>query len=392
MKKSILILLIILINLAALSASPKDRYYESPFMWKDPTALAQGNSFISNGSGFGALMVNPASFAKYEEKERRGEQKRRGEITFLSLGGAFAGDIFEYMEDSRNTDKEVLELILDQVTSNGLGSYASFGAGYVGRGLGFGLLSVAEFDAPPVETTLGVTGDIAWTTGFIGGYAHPFELGQFKLVIGGDIRPMYRFSAKGVDVNSLTGAGESGGTDFEDVDAMGGYAVGFDLGADLYWRDLIASLTMRDIGHTRWFYKAMDSAFGMGFSGNKVDDIYITPWTINFGLAYNPTIGRLNRFIDFTVHGAIEQPLMDEDSLYLYEEKSFWTRFDLGAELVLLSSIALRAGLQGGYFTAGFGLDLFLVELNAALYSRELGTIAGEQPQMGGAVEIAIRY
>ncbi len=296
------------------------------------------------------------------------------------------------MEESRNTDKEVIELILDQVTSSGLGSYASVGGGYVGRGFGFGLLSVADFDAPPAETTLGLTGDLMWTTGFIGGYAHPFELGQFKLVLGADIRPMYRFSAKGIDVNSVTGAGESGGSDFEDVDALGGMAVAFDLGADLSWRDLTGSITMRDIGNTRWNYEALDSAFGMGFSGNDADDVYITPWSLNFGLAYNPTIGRLNRFVDITVHGAYAQPMDSEETIYLYNKQSDWTRLDLGAEIVLLSSIALRAGLQGGYFTAGFGLDLFFIELNAALYARELGSNAGDQPQMGGSVELAVRY
>ena len=390
MKKTILIFFIF--NLVCALVSAKDRYYESPFEWKDPTVLSQGGSFVSNGSGFSSLLVNPASFAKYDEKEKKGEIKKKGEMTFLSIGGAFAGDFFEYMEESRNTDKDILELILDQVTSSGLGSYASMGGGYVGRGFGFGLLSVVDFDAPPAETTLGLTGDIMWTSGFIGGYAHPFELGQFKLVLGADIRPMYRFSAKGVDVNSLTGAGESGGTDFDDVDAMGGFAVAFDLGTDLHWRDLTASITMRDIGNTRWFYEPVDGAFGMSFSGNDVDEIYITPWTLNFGLSYNPTIGRLNRFVDITVHGSFEQPLISEDSIDLYNEQSAWTRLNLGAEVVLLSSIALRTGLQGGYFTAGFGLDLFVVELNAALYAKELGSNAGDQPQMGGAMELAFRY
>jgi len=395
MKKTILLILIFLTASGAAFAA--DRYYSPAFTWTSPEVKGQGGSFISNGEGYNSLLVNPASFEKYREKERKdGEIKKKGEVTFLSLGGAYSGDIFTFMKENRNSDKEIVELILDQVTSHGMGATFQVGGGYVGRRLGFGLMSVAGFDAPPVETTLGVTADLTWTTGLVAGYAHPFELGQFKLVIGGDVRPMYRFTALDIDIAALTGStsSDSGSGDFSfsDVTAMGGIGVGFDLGADFYWRDLIASMTMRDIGNTRYFFKPLSSAFGMEFADAEIDDIYITPWTLNFGVAYNPTLGKINKFLDTTVHASFSQPLIREDSIYEYKAQSFWTKLNMGAEVVLLSSVALRAGLQGGYFTAGFGLDLFFIELNGALYAEETGSHAGDQPKMGGSLEFAIRY
>jgi len=378
-----------------------DKYYSSPFAWYSPEIMAQGGSFMANAQGYNALLTNPAAFAKYREKERKnGEVKRKGELTILSTNMSFSGDIFSFMEDYRNGTEEtpMIEMVLNQVTSNGMGAGVQIGTGYVGRGVGIGLMSVVEGDFPQAETTLGLTGDITMTTGLVAGYAHPFNLGPVKLVVGGDIRPMYRMSIPGIDISSFLGSvsgdsdGGSGDISFTDVDAMAGLGVGFDAGADVIWRDLTFSLVMRDIGNTRYFYKPLPTLAGLEFSGAEIEDTYITPWTLNFGLAYHPVMGKLNKFIDTTVHGAFTQPLVFEDNLIGYDSQSFWTRLDLGAEVVLLSSVALRAGLQGGYFTAGFGLDLFFLELNGALYSEELGSHAGDQPKMGGSLEFAIRF
>ncbi len=393
MKKNITFILILL-SITGL-AFGKDRFYSPAFSWTSPEVKAQGGSFIANGSGYNSLLVNPASFAKTTEKEKKdGEVKRKGELTLISIGAGFSGELFQLMEDTRDDAKNPIELILDQVTSNGIGASVQFGSGYVGKGLGIGFMSVTEMNAPQAETTLGVTGDIIMTNGLILGYAHPFELGQFKLVVGGDIRPMHRIFINDINIRSFTDSLSGGDSDvtFDTVDAMGGFGVGFDLGVDFYWRDLIASMTMRDIGNTRYFFKSMDTLFGMQFSGNSVDDIYVTPWTLNFGVAYSPTMGKINRFIDPTIHASWSQPLVKEDSLYGYSAQSFWTRLDMGAEIVLLSSVALRAGFQGGYFTAGFGLDLFFLELNGALYSEELGTHAGDKSSMGGSMEVAFRF
>ncbi|MBF9015690.1 MULTISPECIES: hypothetical protein [unclassified Oceanispirochaeta] len=398
--KKIFSILLILLTVSGM-AFAKDRYYSPSFSWVSPEVKGQGGSFVSNGSGYNSLLVNPASFEKSREKEKKdGEIKKKGEVTLLSIGAGYSGDLFTYLEESRAGDKEIVELMLDQVTSNGMGASVQIGGGYVGRRFGFGFITVAEMDAPPVETTLGITGDLMLTSGLVAGYAHPFELGQFKLVVGGDVRPMYRFVAKDIDIAALTGSvpdtagggDTSGEISFSSVNAMAGIGVGFDLGVDFYWRDLITSLTMRDIGNTRYFFKPVEAAFGMQFANETIDEIYVTPWTMNFGISYHPTLGKLNKFVDPTIHGAFSQPLVSEDSLYGYDSQSFWSRLDLGAEVVLLSSVALRAGLQGGYFTAGFGLDLFFIELNGALYADEMGSHAGDQPEMGGSLEFAIRY
>ena len=401
-KKILLLILIMTISCGLLFAA--DRYYTSPFTWYSPEVQAQGGSFLANAQGFNALLSNPAAFAKYQEKERRdGEVKRKGEITALSLSGSYSGDIFTFMDEYQEDPDDIIAIVLDQVTSSGLGAGIQVGAGYVGKGFGIGYMSVVDASLPPVETTLGIKADLAWTNGLVAGYAHPFHVGPFKLVAGADLRPMYRVLIPGVDIASITGSvsgddeeeddDDSDDLDLTNIDALAGIGVGVDAGADLYWNDFIFSLVMRDIGNTRFFFKPINTFGSLTFSdADEVDDTYITPWSLNLGVAYHPVLGDWNKFMDLTVHTSYSQPLIFEDKIYGYDSQSFWTKLDLGAEVVLLSSVALRTGFQGGYFTAGFGLDLFFVELNGALYSEEIGSNAGVQQKMGGALELAFRF
>ena len=398
MKKILLLIMTILVTAGFLSAG--DRYYTSPFRWYSPEVQGQGGSYFANAQGFNALLYNPAAFYKTVEKQKRnGDIKQNGEITILSMSSSYSGNIFQFMEEYRADPDNLVGIILDQVTDSGLGVGMQVGSGYVGKGFGIGLMSVIDADLPPVETTLGLTADFAWTSGIVAGYAHPFNVGPVKLVAGVDIRPMYRYLIPGVNVSSFLGEDDgtdsesSDGLDLTGIDAMAGLGVGVDAAADVYWKDFIFSLVLRDIGNTRFFFKPLNTLGSTEFSDtDEVEDTYITPWTLNLGTSYHPVFGKLNRFMDFKVHGAWSQPLIFEETLYGYNAQSFWTKLDLGAEVVFLSSVALRTGFQGGYFTAGFGLDLFFVELNGALYAEELGSNAGVQPKMGGALEMAFRF
>ncbi|OQY35439.1 MAG: hypothetical protein B6241_00615 [Spirochaetaceae bacterium 4572_59] len=395
------ILLLVMLLLIAGSLTAGDRYYASPFRWYSPEVQAQGGSFVANAEGFNALLSNPAAFAKSEDKDnKKGGTGKKGEITVLSISSSYSGNIFEFMEEYRSRPDDIIGIVLDQVTSHGIGAGFQIGSGYVGRGFGFGFMSVMDTNLPVAETTLGVTMDLSWTNGLVAGYAHPFNLNHVKLVVGADVRPMYRILIPGVDISSFTDTvseddeEDSGDdVDFSNIDAMAGIGVAVDAGADVYWQDLIFSLTMRDIGNTRFFFNPLNSLGGVTFSDNDdIDDSYITPWSLNFAVAYHPVFGKLNKYIDLTVHGAYSQPLIFEDNIYGYDSQSFWTKLDLGAEVILLSSVALRTGFQGGYFTAGFGLDLYFMELNGALYSEEVGSYAGAEPKMGGALEFAFRF
>ena len=77
---------------------------------------------------------------------------------------------------------------LDQITRGGVGAGGSWGIGYVGGGLGLGASFILDsiLSGPSL---LGASGDLTGTLGFIGGLSVPFDVGRFKIHVGGDVRP-----------------------------------------------------------------------------------------------------------------------------------------------------------------------------------------------------------
>jgi hypothetical protein len=65
---------------------------------------------------------------------------------------------------------------------------------------------------------------------------------------------------------------------------------------------------------------------------------------------------------------------------------------NLGADVTLLKMLSLRTGLNGGYLTAGAGLDLLFMEVNVAVFSQETGLYAGDERVMGGSVDFSLRF
>jgi hypothetical protein len=57
---------------------------------------------------------------------------------------------------------------------------------------------------------------------------------------------------------------------------------------------------------------------------------------------------------------------------------SMWKKVHMGGETRILSILAVRAGLNQGYYTAGLGVDLPLIKLDVATYGEELGAVAGQ--------------
>jgi hypothetical protein len=63
----------------------------------------------------------------------------------------------------------------------------------------------------------------------------------------------------------------------------------------------------------------------------------------------------------------------------------------VGAEARLFRFLTLWTGLNQGYLTLGGGLHLFVVDLNFALFTREMGEYLGDRPSSGMSLELAFR-
>jgi hypothetical protein len=396
----------IVVFFLAFSLNAEAQYnYDSPFGWMSPEVMAQGGSFTAIASGFNSLMTNPAGFAMgkkftYEETvdesgERVVDKKEKGEVTIVSVLPYATINPFTLYEDISSEDGDVFDAILEQSSANGLGAGMEMGMGYVGHGFGFGLISTLDMDFPQTDNVLGVDGDVTLTAAFIGGYAYLFHLGPVGLSVGADIRPMWRIKAIDIDIDTLTNMISGDEVDYSAIDVLTGLAIGFDAGVIAEWNMLALGISFRDIGHTRYLYQQSNGEDILDdyFSGSDYEGLdYITPMTMRLGLAVHPDLGAFAKIVDPKVHVEYVITMIDYDLVASFDEQSFWSNLNAGAEIRLLSFLSLRAGLSSGYLTAGFGLDLFIAEINAALYSLETGSHSGSSQQMGASVEFAFRF
>jgi hypothetical protein len=78
-----------------------------------------------------------------------------------------------------------------------------------------------------------------------------------------------------------------------------------------------------------------------------------------------------------------------------FDEDDDWgKRINMGAELNIdqpfIRHVNFRCGLHQGYPTIGLGFDFYILELNYAYYTEELGAYAGQFPDSRHVLEISI--
>ena len=64
----------------------------------------------------------------------------------------------------------------------------------------------------------------------------------------------------------------------------------------------------------------------------------------------------------------------------------------LGAEARFFNLITLRGGMNRGWLSVGAGLNFLFLDLNAAVFTEELGALPGDKPRSGLALQAAIRF
>ncbi len=377
-----------------------------PFFVFSPRVMAQGGSFTAIASGHESLFTNPAGF-----------YSARGSLT---LGSVTAWSFFSPQSaiDTIDATPEGEDLdpfkLLEGQAINGFGGGAALGVSYVGRGIGIGFIASSNLLMQGETFPLGLTGTYSTTLAVVGGFARPINLGPTRLIIGADLRPMIRSYADmdASTVSDLMGAffDDSGNqldpTVSEIFAALnGGYAyqgagLGIDLGLKWEIGPLTAGLSVRDLFNTKMtMYRHglgdfIEYIYNNGnFPSNDADgvvqmgDDYYIPMTVNFGLAFHPNLGALAFLFDPTIHVDLVDPFG-----VLNDGQSPWSLLHAGAEVRVLRFIKLRGGINQGYLTAGAAMKLLFLDVGASVFTRELGPYAGDQPNTGMSVEVAIRF
>jgi hypothetical protein len=369
-------------------------YYEPPFVPLSPTVMGQGGAAVATAHGYDSFFYNPAGFS-------RGKRELVIPGTTMWVYSrpdallSFALDAFS----APPAPADIVNLVGSQVTGGGFGVGGSAGIGFVGEGLGLGMAVMVD-SLLRGPTLLGLAGDLTGTLCFIGGLAGPLELGKLKLHIGVDIRPMLRFHVPltNADAISLVTALGSGGNLFTAIgtaNAVYGVGIGLDAGAILELGPLLVGVSVRDFGGTRFQYatETVSSILGtlQGSGrlpvGSAVSDTYVTPMDVAAGIAFHPRLGKASKIFD----PSLQIDCQDIVGI-IRDGRSPWTMLHMGVDIRLFSFFSLRAGLDQGYLTFGTGLKIFFFDLNAAVFTRELGTHLGDIPNSGATLEIALRF
>jgi hypothetical protein len=390
MRKLYTILIIFTFVIGGLWAENID---EPAFVPVIPEVMAQGGSFTAVANGFNSLFYNPAGFASEDS-----------DLTILSttcwayMNPASIGDVIDAMQT--NDQAIIAETVGGQITSGGIGVGTSAGLGLITGGLGVGAALIIDSNVYGGDNILDVSADFHATLGLVAGYALNLNLLGLNWKIGADLRPMYRIHvpvpndrALGLITGLLNGNTDDAFAELNSQAALAGIGVGIDIGTMVELGPVIAALSIRDAFGTSFNYNSvLFEEFMESFSGGteptgeEVSDDYVIPMDVSAGVAFHPDLGALSWLIDPTIHADIQDIVG-----VIANGRSPWTLIHIGAEAKILRVLKARAGFNQGYITMGVGAHLLFFDINAAVFTRELGKYIKDQPNSGATIEVAFR-
>jgi hypothetical protein len=389
MKKYISIILILALGgLAfAMPATPTALQSLNP---KTAKSMGMGGSFRVFSTGYDTFFGNPAGFAT-----------PKGSLTIADIATwAYFKPTQENIDkvmaiaEGSATQSEIIAAAGGWLVDNGLGAGASLGLGWAGRGFGLGLTLVTD-EIASGQSLLGATLKSQTQANAIAGIAFPISLGPVTFRLGADARAFYRLDSYNIDDGSnlwpFSGIATDIATGADPMDTIrelyvnGGYGFAFDAGATVGIGPLSVGAMVRDYG----------LEFGMGQAqvGTLIDSVTVPmDGTMPYFMA--PTVSA-GAALQFNFANVVAPSLYAEidDIVGVIDGgvETAWNSLHVGAELKLLKFIALRAGLNKGWVSLGAGLDLFIFELDAALFTEELGALPGDNGRTGIAVQAAFR-
>jgi hypothetical protein len=169
----------------------------------------------------------------------------------------------------------------------------------------------------------------------------------------------------------------------ENTPVMYGYAIPIDLGLNL---NLPFGITVSGV------VKNINGTFHMNAYDNyhpleemDISEVFdnetfsfATPMSVNAGFGWNPDFGSLSNIIN----PAIAIDVVNVDKLLAdFSTTNLLTSLKAGAEVELLRTIELRAGINQGYTSFGVGLNILnILHMEASYYRHEFGTLLGDNP------------
>jgi hypothetical protein len=358
---------------------------------KDARSMGMGGAFRVFSTGYNTFFGNPAGFAS-----------KKGSLTIADVNA------WAYVKPTQaNIDlamglinggaspstSDMITLLGDFITKNGLGAGASVGLGWAGRGFGLGATLVTD-EIVTGSSLLGASLSSQTQANGIIGLAFPIQLGFLRIQLGVDARAFYilKSPANGWTVGNIATAFLSGGNNVNPMEVInslsvfGGYGFATDAGLTIGVGPLMLGAMVRDFG----LQFNMDETSTVG---DLIDTMMVptngtTPYALTPVYAVGAAITFDNKLLAPSVYAEIDDPV----AVVQGGVDALWNKLHAGAELKLLNFISARAGLNKGWLSLGAGLDLLFLKVNAAVFTEEMGASPGDLGRTGISVDVAVRF
>jgi hypothetical protein len=331
---------------------------EFPYLYRGLRPLGMGGAFITLSDDENALFSNPAGLNDVKGFGRAGILNPLAEVSEASIG--LYGDI----KDVDGSDILAVTDLLNQHIGEHQHTRTALLPYVYSHNFAIGVLAQGTLDLEVHNPAFPeVDSDAKTDLGVVTGLAYGFWDQMFQ--VGASAKIVQRQGAK----ETFTAVDIAAGNfdPLEDVDKAND--LGFDIGTKLNLPlplNPTAAVVVQNI---------TDLDFGA---------LGTIPQQVNAGVAINPSIVGL---VSTTL--AVE---VDDLTKQVDGEEDLYKRVHLGTELRFPKILALRGGINQGYFTAGFTLDSRILKLDGAVYTEEIGTYAGQKDDLRYALQATLGF
>ena len=363
--------------------------YSNPFSPISAEIAGQGGAFTSVSDGYNALFSNPAGFA--------GES---GSFTLISANPWIYADVDriyslsdKFIRSVNGEETFFPEAVL-QASTGGFGIGGTVGLGYVGHGLGLGVVLIADSFFYGKDQA-DITGDITLTGALIAGYTVDLNFGGLNFNFGGNIRPMMMIESVADNAESLllldsfTGITGVPGL-ILGLDAFYSLGFSFDLGLLFSVGPFSGGISVRDTGSTQRYYEdgitfadSLDMISKGKIPGLIADSTHNIPMLITTGIAFQPELGDLEDYFMPVLH--LDLNISD---IIAGGIENLGNCLSFGAEIELFRFFLIRGGFSNGRITGGGAVKIPGLEIGCSVFS----VYKAQHSTAGAAAEIAIRF
>ncbi len=328
---------------------------EHPSLFRGVRPLGMGGAFLTLSNDENALFYNPAGLNDVKGAHAA-ILNPYVSVSENSIG--FAQDLI----DLEGTDEAAVADLLNRHVGEHQHTQAALFPNFYTRNLAFGLLGSAVLDLEVRNTANPevVTDAKADLAGLVG-VAHGFR--QQTIQVGATGKYVRRegvkkvFQAADIVVDFDPFADRTKETDFA-----------FDLGAKVNFPVLLrpsVALVLQNIG---------DLDFGA---------LGVIPRQVHLGVGVHPDFGGFSNTLALELRDVTREIDGDDD---------LSKRVHLGAEMRFPRILAIQAGVNQGYYTAGVTLDLWILTVGAATYAEEVGTFAGQRADRRYVAQLSLGF